>query len=66
MLIIVHINYLTLVYMNKEKYNKDIQYIGSTDDNWASIAKLNGKYYKIEAGLQEHEGRIYITEVELL
>lgn len=48
------------------RYDKDLEYVGSTDNGWAFISKLHDKYYKIEEGLQEHEGNIYMTEVELL
>lgn len=46
--------------------DKDLEFIGSTDDGWATIYKLQDKYYHISEGFPEYEGHVYVTEVELI
>lgn len=36
--------------------------IGTTDDGWASIVKVDNKYYHV----QNESGEVYITEVKLI
>jgi hypothetical protein len=39
-------------------------YVTSVDDGWASIIKVDDKYYRCEYGLPEYEGHIYLEEVK--
>lgn len=39
--------------------------IGSADDGWSHIVYINGVYYRAQSGLQEYEGHVYMTPVEL-
>lgn len=41
------------------------KYIGSADDGWSSIMKVEDAYYLVQEGLQEHEGHVYMTPVKI-
>lgn len=41
------------------------KYIGSADDGWSSIMKVEDTYYVVQEGLQEHEGKIYMTPIKI-
>ena len=41
------------------------KYVGSADDGWSSIMKVDNTYYVVQEGLQEHEGHIYMTPVKI-
>lgn len=46
--------------------DKEVKYIESVDDGWAWIVLIDGEYYRLEQGLPEYEGNIYLQKVEIL
>lgn len=58
-------NHLDFSCSDKLINDKSSVCIGSTDDGWSSIYHINGKYYHVQHGLQEHEGHTYVTPVEI-
>lgn len=45
---------------------KDSEHITSIDKGWASIVKVKDKYYRVQQGLQEYEGAIYMQEIKIM
>lgn len=56
----------TLPFKTAEELSGKWEYIGSADNGWSDIVKVDNKFYVVQQGLQEHEGHIYMNEVEIL
>ena len=56
----------TLPFKESRELSNKWTYIGSADDGWTDIVKVNNKFYAVQQGLQEHEGHIYMNEIEIL
>lgn len=56
---------ITLPFAESAALYAKSEFIGSTDDGWSEIIKVNNKYYHVQQGLQEYEGHIYMSEVKL-
>lgn len=47
-----------------EMYNRST-YIGSADDGWSKIVKVDDRYYVVQQGLPEYEGHTYMCQVKI-
>ena len=48
-----------------EMYNRST-YIGTADDGWSEIVKVDEQYYVVQQGLPEYEGHVYMIPVEII
>ena len=55
-----------LSFDDASKLYKDSKLIDIVDKGWSSIVKVDGKYYRVQQGLPEHEGNIYTQEVKII
>lgn len=55
-----------LSFSDASKLYKDSKLISIVDKGWSSIVEVDGKYYRVQQGLQEYEGRIYMQEVKII
>lgn len=54
-----------LPFKEAEELRSKAKYIGDADEGWSSIMKVEDTYYLVQEGLQEHEGKIYMTPVKI-
>lgn len=40
--------------------------IGIVDNGWSSIVEVDNKYYRVQQGLPEYEGNIYMQEIKII
>lgn len=56
----------TLPFKDAAELRNKWVYVGSADDGWTDIVKVGDKFYAAQYGLQEHEGHVFMNEVEIL
>lgn len=55
-----------LPFAEASKMYRDSENISVVDGGWASIVRVGDRYYKVQQGLQEYEGRVYMQEVKII
>lgn len=55
-----------LPFTEASKMYRDSENISVVDDGWASIVRVGDRYYRVQQGLQEYEGRVYMQEVKII
>lgn len=55
-----------LPFIEASKMYRNSENISIVDDGWASIVRYGNKYYRVQQGLPEYEGHIYMQEVKII
>lgn len=55
-----------LGFKETRELRKVAEFVGLTDEGWSKIMKVGEDYYLVQEGLQEYEGDVYMTPVEII
>lgn len=56
----------TLPFKEAQKLREKASLVGEANNGFDNVMYVDGKYYLVSEGEQEHEGHVYMTPVEIL